>query len=127
MARFSDGIRRIFKGRKYNRFSVSGRAIVIVEPGEGDERKVRIMDISRGGLAFVYNGSSEELMDSGVLQLLSDDVVFVEKVHYETASDVLLHEAGGQYRRRGVKFKWLGVFDDVKLDEFIKEVRTFEI
>jgi len=127
MGSLLNGIRKFCKGRTQGRFSVTGKAMVVIAPGEDNERKVQILDISRGGLAFVYDGSQEELLESGILQLLANNVVFLEKVNFETASDVLLKETGGEYRRRGLRFKWMGVFDDVKLDDFIKEVRTFQL
>jgi phosphopentomutase len=65
--------------------------------------------------------------DSGILQLLAHNVVFLEKVHFETASDVALQESEERYRRRGVRFKWMGVLDHGKLDDFIREVGTFKL
>ncbi|HOI74697.1 MAG TPA: PilZ domain-containing protein [Syntrophales bacterium] len=127
MRGLSDGIRRIFKRRLQSRFSVTGRAMVLIAPGEDSERKVQVLDISRGGLAFVYDGPKEDLEDSGILQLLAHNVVFLEKVHFETASDVALQESEERYRRRGVRFKWMGVLDHGKLDDFIREVGTFKL
>jgi len=127
VASLLDGIRRIFRVRRHGRFSVTGKAMVIVAPGEENERRIQILNISKGGLAFVYDGSPEELTESGILQLLANNVVFVEKVNYDTASDLSLQAGEGQYRRRGVKFKWLGVFDEGKLDDFIKEVGSFQV
>jgi hypothetical protein len=122
-----DGIRRIFKGRQKDRYSVTGKAIVVIAPSTDKEKQVQILDISHGGMAFVYDGTKEELMDSGILKLLAANEPYLEKVNFETVSDIPLSETGGQYRRRGVKFKWMGVFDQAKLDDFIKEVRTFQL
>lgn len=48
-----DDLRKFFrKGRVHDRFSVRGTAMVIISPGENGENKVRILDISKGGLAF---------------------------------------------------------------------------
>ncbi len=127
MGSLLDGIRKVCIGRRQNRFSVTDTAMVIVTPGENQERKAPILDIGKGGLAFVYNWPQGNPLESGTLQLLANNVVFMDKVNFETASDIPLHETGGQYRRRGVKFTCMGVFDDVKLDNFIREIRTFEL
>lgn len=127
MSGLSDGIRRFFRGRRQSRFSVTGKAMVLIAPGEVRERKVQVLDISQGGLAFVYDGPKEDLVDSGILQLLAHNVVFLEKVNFETASDIALQESEERYRRRGVRFKWMGVFDHGKLDDFIREVGTFKL
>lgn len=124
MGGFFDGIRRVFKGRQGDRFSVTGKAIVIIAPSTDNEQRVQILDISKGGLAFVYDGSKEQLVESGILQLLSENETFLEKVHFDTASDIPLQNQSGYYRRRGVRFKWMGVFDQAKLGDFINEVRT---
>jgi hypothetical protein len=115
------------KGRAQDRFSVTGTAMVIIAPGENGERKVRILDISRGGLAFIYDGPKEKLVESGIMQLLANNVVFVDRVPYETAYDIPLEETEGQYRRRGVKFRFVGILDDTKLDAFIREIKSFEL
>lgn len=127
MAGIMGGIRRIFKGRQKSRFSVSGKAFVLITPTKENERKVQILDISEGGLAFVYEGSKEELIESGILKLLEENEVHMEKVNFDTVSDLPLEHTGGQMRRRGVKFKWVGAFDQARLRDFIKQVKTFEL
>jgi hypothetical protein len=123
-----DNLRKLFrKGRVHNRFSVTGTAMVIIAPGENGERKVRILDISKGGLAFIYDGPKEKLEESGIMQLLANNVVFVDKVQYDTAYDIPQQETEGQYRRRGVKFRFMGVLDDTKLDSFIRDIKSFEL
>ncbi len=123
-----DDLRKFFrKGRAQERFSVTGTAMVIVAPGEDGERKVRILDISKGGLAFIYDGPKEKLVESGIIQLLANNVVFVDKVQFDTAYDIPLQETEGQYRRRGVKFRFMGILDDTKLDSFIREIKSFEL
>ncbi len=101
MGSLLDGIRKVCIGRRQNRFSVTDTAMVIVTPGENQERKAPILDIGKGGLAFVYNWPQGNPLESGTLQLLANNVVFMDKVNFETASDIPLHETGGQYRRRG--------------------------
>ncbi|PKN32779.1 MAG: hypothetical protein CVU61_16550 [Deltaproteobacteria bacterium HGW-Deltaproteobacteria-19] len=124
MGGFFDSMRRVFKGRQKDRFSVTGKAIVIIAPSTDNEKRVQILDISKGGLAFVYDGSKEELIESGIMKLMAENETFLEKVHFETASDIPLENESGYFRRRGVRFKWMGVFDQAKLDDFINDVRT---
>ncbi len=124
MGSFFDSMRRVFKGRQKDRFSVTGKAIVIIAPSTDNEKRVQILDISKGGLAFVYDGSKEELIESGIMKLMAENETFLDKVHFETASDIPLENQSGYYRRRGVRFKWMGVFDQAKLDDFINDVRT---
>jgi c-di-GMP-binding flagellar brake protein YcgR len=83
-----------------------------------------MLDISEGGCAFIYNGSKEELEESGLLSLQSEDIPYLERIDFVSKSDNLLSDSndkGEQLRRRSVEFKWLGVFDRKKLKEFIKQ------
>jgi hypothetical protein len=126
-----DGIiryfRMLFKRREHKRYSVKSGTFVLVAPGTDGERKVQMVDISLGGTAFIYNGRPEELKESGVINMLTDEVS-LEKLEFDTVSDIPLSDSGLQsegYRRRGVKFKWLGVLDKVELGKFIDTVSTF--
>lgn len=119
--------RMLFKRRRHKRYSVQSGTFVLVAPGTGGERKVQIVDISMGGAAFIYNGRPEELEESGVLNLLAGKTC-IEKLTFETISDRPVTEGpepSETYRRRGVKFKWLGVLDNAELRNFIQNVGTF--
>jgi c-di-GMP-binding flagellar brake protein YcgR len=97
---------------------------VVIEPYTAEERKVQMLNISEGGCAFIYNGSKEELEESGLLNLQFEDIPYLERVNFITKSDNLLSDSNDkeeQLRRRSVEFKWLGVFDRKKLKEFIKQ------
>jgi len=117
----------LFKRREHKRYNVKSGTFVLVAPGTDGERKVQIVDISMGGTAFIYNGRPEELEESGVINLLTEDTN-IEKVAFDTVSDTPLSESAQpseRFRRRGVKFKWLGVLDKVELGKFIEAVSTF--
>jgi len=119
--------RMLFKRRKHKRYNVRNGTFVLVAPGTGGERKVQIVDISMGGTAFIYNGNSEELEESGVINLLTEEAG-LEKLEFDTVSDVPMpgsEQSSKEFRRRGVKFKWLGVLDKVELNKFIEAVSTF--
>ena len=111
-------LRMLFRHRKYQRFSVESGTFVIVSPGTDRERMVHVIDISMGGAAFIYKGSPEELDASGVLKMLTE-APGLAKVCYDTVSDRPTSEP---FRRRSVKFKWLGVLEQVQMKSFIKEI-----
>jgi hypothetical protein len=103
---------------------VQNGTFVIVSPGTDKEQKVQVIDISQGGAAFIYQGSKEDLVTSGVLKILVENAS-LEKVNFETVSD---EPAPGSTdtslpsRRRGVKFKWMGVLEKADLRNFVKSI-----
>jgi hypothetical protein len=119
-------LRRLFKQRRHKRFLVQSGTFVIVSPGTDREQKVQLLDISQGGTAFIYQGSPEELEESGILKMLVERK-YLANVPYDTASDVPCPGCEGvqssvPYRRRGVKFNWMGVLQEVELRNYIKKV-----
>jgi len=119
--------RMLFKRRKHKRYNVRSGTFVIVAPGTDGERNVQIVDISMGGAAFIYNGRPEELEESGVIKMLTEEAS-LEKLEFDTVSDIPasgIKQPLEELRRRGVKFKWLGVLDKVELSKFIEAVSTF--
>ncbi|MFH1975802.1 MAG: PilZ domain-containing protein [Pseudomonadota bacterium] len=127
MADILNYCRMLFKNRQHERYNVRSGTFVIVAPGTDGERKVQIIDISMGGAAFIYNGSPEELEESGIIKMLTEKAS-VEKLEFDTVSDVPLpgsEQTSEEYRRRGVKFKWLGLLDKVELSKVIEDISTF--
>jgi hypothetical protein len=117
-------VRRLFSPRSHRRFMVQNGTFVIVSPGTDQEQKVQVIDISQGGAAFIYRGSKEDLETSGVLKVLVENPS-LEKVHFETVSDEPAPGSRGTsspYRRRGVKFKWMGVMETADLMNFVKSI-----
>ena len=87
-------------------------------------KKIQILDIGEGGCAFVYNGTREELEEAGFLSLLAGDEPQLDRVDFVTASDNPIPEkynSTGWLRRRGVHFRWLGMFDQKRLQAFIEQ------
>ncbi len=111
--------RRLFKPRRHDRFTAQSGTIVIVSPSTDREKQVQVIDISLGGVAFIYDGSPTELEASGALTILAQ-TPYLEKVNFETVSDV--PTSVEPYRRRGVMFKWMGVLEKAELKDFIKKV-----
>ncbi|MFO7666169.1 MAG: PilZ domain-containing protein [Desulfobacterales bacterium] len=127
MADILNYCRMLFKHREHKRYSVKSGTFVIVAPGTNGERRVQIIDISMGGAAFIYNGRPEELEESGVIKMLTEKAK-LEKLEFETVSDVPVSSSAKsteEIRRRGVKFKWLGVLDKSELTKAIEDISTF--
>ncbi|MBA4391892.1 MAG: hypothetical protein C0399_13290 [Syntrophus sp. (in: bacteria)] len=120
-------LRRFFRPRKHPRFYASKGTFVVVRchTSSGKEiKRIQLLDISEGGCAFVYNGTREELEEAGFLGLIAGDDPQFDRVDFVTASDNPIPEkynSSGWLRRRGVNFKWLGMFDRKRLQEFIAQ------
>jgi len=124
MANIINFFRMLFKHRIHQRFTVKSGTFVIVSPGTDREQRVHVIDISLGGAAFIYQGSPEELESSGVLKVLAE-APDLAKVNFDTVSDRPSPESlrtSEPFRRRSVKFKWMGVLEQAQLKSFIKEV-----
>jgi c-di-GMP-binding flagellar brake protein YcgR len=118
----------LFKPRLHKRFAVKSGTVVLVLPGTDREQRVQLIDISLGGAAFIYQGSPEDLEESGVLKVLAE-APGLAKVHFDTVSDKPASESqqmSEPFRRRGVEFKWMGVLEKSQLKSFIKEVGITE-
>ena len=124
MAKSLTKVRRERENRQHQRFMVPKGTFVIVSPGTDKEWKVQAIDISHGGLAFIYQGSKEDLDTSGALKILARNVD-LENMNFETVSD---EPAPGSTdtslpsRRRGVKFKWMGVLGKQDLRDFVNSI-----
>ena len=113
------------ESRQHKRFMVPKGTFVIVSPGTDKEWKVQAIDISHGGLAFIYQGSKEDLDKSGVLKILVKDAN-LENMKFETVSDEPAPGSTGTSllsRRRGVKFKWMGVLEKADLRDVVKSIK----
>jgi c-di-GMP-binding flagellar brake protein YcgR len=118
-------LRRFLGSRKHPRFHTQGTAFVLIGTDDKGKRKIQILDISEGGCAFVYNGSKKDIKEAGFLSLLSEATLCLEHVDFMTVSDTPLSRNDAlneTFRRRGIKFKWLGVFDRKRLRDFIAQI-----
>jgi hypothetical protein len=127
MAKTLSGIQRTSETRQHPRFIAPKGTFVIVSPGTDKEWKVQAIDISQGGVAFIYQGAKEDLDRSGILKILAGNANF-ENVKFETVSDEpaprSLETSSLPARRRGVKFKWMGVVEEADLRDFVKNSST---
>jgi len=110
----------LFKDRRYPRHLVNNGSFVVVLPvkdGTSVKWEVKVIDISLGGAAFIYEGSPEDLAKSGLIRFAND---MPDSVDFNTISDVECSE-GSNFRRRGVKFEWKGFVGKKQLVKFIDE------
>jgi hypothetical protein len=121
--------RRLFKHRRHQRYDVQDKTYVIIKSaGDSTEQRVQLIDISQGGMAFIYKGSLAELETSGILQLPNKSR-FAEKIDFETVFDLSLPDStqtSDPIRKRGVKFKWMGAFEQSELKVLIDTIKTCE-
>ncbi|MDD5712738.1 MAG: PilZ domain-containing protein [Smithellaceae bacterium] len=128
MASIFNIARRLFRRREQRRFVVQGGTFVVIAPGTQQEYKVQLVDISQGGLAFIYRGSPSELESSGVLKFLAENP-HLKNIKFETVSDIPAPgeaQAWEPHRRRGVMFRWLGILEQTELSEYIKKISIGE-
>jgi len=125
MANILNICRRLFKHRQYQRFAVRSGTFVIVSSATdgGVERKVQLVDISLGGAAFIYQGPPKELEAAGFLKMFAE-TPNAGRVKFETVSDIPAPgstQTSAPFRRRGVKFAWMGILGKSELKEFLEE------
>jgi c-di-GMP-binding flagellar brake protein YcgR len=130
MANIIKIFKRLFEHRRYQRFPALSNTFVIVSPAitQERERKVQIVDISQGGVAFIYRGSSMELERSGFLKMFAS-APYSGKIKFETVSNIQVSEASQTEEpcwRRGAKFTWMGAMGQSELKEFLKEFSLSE-
>jgi len=127
-----NSFKRFFKRRRYQRYYVKDGTLVIISPhnAKNREQKVELIDISRGGMAFLYKGSPSDIAASGLLKLLTKNHPYREESFpFGTVSDIPAYrntQKSDQFRRRGVRFKWMGFYDEFVLTDFINEVKICE-
>jgi len=117
--------RRLFRRRQHQRFAVRSGTFVIVSPATDPDRevKVQIVDVSMGGAAFIYQGSPADLEETGFLKMFAQ-TPDADRTQFQTVSDIpVLGDAqtAEPFRRRRVKFMWMGVLRKAELGEFVKE------
>jgi len=126
MTNILDRFRRLFKHRKHQRYFAKSGTCVIISSGKGDgQQKVQLIDISHGGMAFIYQGSQSDLDKSGILKLFTSGM----EINFDTVFDVPVSgnaQSPEQLRQRGVEFKWMGSFALSDLKDLIEEIKICE-
>lgn len=132
MAGILNSFKRLFNRRRHQRYFVEDGTLVIISAGiiDKQEQKVQLIDISNGGMAFIYNGSQSDIEKTGLLQLLTKKPPYrTESIRFDTVSDIPVPESmqtSEQFRRRSVKFRWMGFCDESALTNLIDEVKICE-
>lgn len=132
MAGFLSSLKKLFNRRRHKRYFVKDGTLVVVSPGnvENPEKVVQLVDISNGGMAFVYQGSPAEIEKSSLLQVVTQKPPYrTESIRFDTVSDEPVAEdaqTSEQFRRRGVKFRWMGFFDETAFKNLIDEIKICE-
>jgi hypothetical protein len=129
MTSILNNLRRLFKHRQQKRYFVKDGTCVIISCGKGEgEQQVQLIDISHGGMAFIYQGSPSDFDISGILKL-SKKKQTVTKIKFDTISDIPVcdnAQSPEQLRRRGVEFKWMGLFAQSDLNDLIAKIKLCE-
>lgn len=110
-------LKRFLNKRKHKRYITHNHTYLVVQPYTEGEQKLRVIDISEGGCAFIYTGELSDLAESGFANLLTGDCTHLEKVQFSTRSDTMLTPTS---HRRGVEFRWLGKVEKEQLNDFIE-------
>lgn len=132
MTGFLDRFKKLFNRRRHQRYFVEEGTLVVISPCSIDhaEQTVRLIDISKGGMAFIYQGSPSGIEKSSFLQMITKKPPYrTDSLRFDTVSDMPVSEStesSEQFRRRGVKFKWMGFCDESALENLINEVTLCE-
>ena len=113
--------------RKDIRFVSKKRLLTSIKPTP--EETYHIIDISMGGMAFRYLGSSrryEQNILSGDL-ILEKSGLNLEKIPFEIISDQMIDDSHVPMRRCGVQFKKTSLVQQEKLGKIIAQCRNEEL
>ncbi|MEW6428472.1 MAG: PilZ domain-containing protein [Thermodesulfobacteriota bacterium] len=105
--------------RKEKRYMVRGRALALVSPN--NIMPFQILDISRSGLAFSYNGTEDwgnELLE---LELFDDEDFYLDQIPIKIISDIPVDDTSHALRRCGVQFGELSPNQQALLEYFIQK------
>ena len=105
--------------RKFRRFLIKGRAVAVLSPN--NILPYQIIDISRNGLTFSYQGQQgwgDELLQ---LELYDDENFRLDKIPIRIVSDCALDESSQNLRRCGVQFGELTPSQKALLEYFIQK------
>ncbi|MBP7230482.1 MAG: hypothetical protein KBA28_01020 [Syntrophaceae bacterium] len=134
MVNILDNLKAIFNARREQRYFVENGTFVVISNSVGagsKERKVELIDISHGGMAFIYKGSPADLEKSGIMKVINEGSHKTEHISFETISDIPIE--GNEphkepIRRRGVKFTWMGFCEGsgLGLRDLINKIKLCE-
>ena len=117
-------ITKIFKRkkRKEQRFIVDDHDLIIYDSNAPEEKE--IVDLSMGGLAFVYVDNKKRLDKTFELEIKIGDSVRLGKIRVETVSDTRISEITIKtkiFRRLSARFLNLDPIQEYDLKSILKE------
>lgn len=115
----------VFNRRRYRRFLPLDSTFVVLGGEPVDGEKIPVLDLSMGGLAFVYHSyDGDNSMDDNRLSLLLGHNVYLRNLKYDIVSDEEFSDDsdfGKLLRRRSVRFKNLREYEGKQLKHFISK------
>ncbi len=119
-----DLIDKIFKHkkRKEQRFIVDNHDLIIYDSNAPEEKE--IVDLSIGGISFVYEDNGKRLDKTFELEIKIGDSFRLGKIRVETVSDTSISEITGKsktLRRLSARFLNLGPIQEYDLRSILKE------
>jgi c-di-GMP-binding flagellar brake protein YcgR len=115
-------ISRIFNKRKNRRCNVEGHELVIFGAKTPFDKK--IVDLSLGGISFVYEDTGTPLNPVFDMDIKVDDGFHLGKVRAKTISDDLISEVTREVkmlRRRTARFINISPVQEYELKKFLKD------
>jgi hypothetical protein len=117
-------INKLFKldKRKAQRFIVDDHDLVFYDPGAPPESE--IVDLSMGGISFVYVDTGKRLSNVFDLDIKIGDIFHLGKVRVKTVSDIELGEFTGKsqtYRRLSGQFLNLDPIQEYELRRILRK------
>ena len=110
--------------RRYKRYQVVDGAYAFIGPYANPGERIKILDISGGGLAFMYAFQGEEIPEFGLINIGAENEVYLRDVPYATITDEELNTLGedmAEMRRRGVQFRRIKDVNKARLKAFIRD------
>lgn len=105
--------------RQHLRYVVKGRAISSASPT--GITPCQIIDISRQGMAFSYNGMGQWGDDLLEMDLIDDEDFYLNKLPIRIVSDCALDDSSPALRRCGIQFGELTPNQQAQLEYFIQK------
>lgn len=117
-------IAKIFKRkkRKEQRFIVDDHDLIIYDPNAPEEKE--IVDLSMGGISFVYADTGKRLDKTFELEIKIGDIFSLGKVRVKTVSDLEVGEITSKtkmLRRLNAQFLNLDPIQEYDLRSILKE------
>ena len=118
MNRLTSYFRRIipFFRRKHKRYPALEGMYVVLGVPQPDGVKFKVIDVSLGGIAFLYQGARADLDRFEKLSITDGDKCLVDNLTFEPVGEQFVDT--DQLRVAGA-FKFVGVLEKSKLKDFI--------